>query len=143
MSKNSDFEIDDWASPADYDEGYDPNNTDLARGERMLKNNKSPEFRTDKNGQMAFLSEEEMGDNDTRMNSNKNNRTDISELRRLASCRAPVGLDKDLADTRAAMAAAYANLSVEEAAQLSDEELCNLYDADMIERDLADDDFDL
>ena len=41
---------------------------------------------------------------------------------------------------RKAMADRYNHMSDEEREELTDEELCNLYDAEMIEKDLADDD---
>ena len=62
----------------------------------------------------------------------------MSGIRNEKNGRAPMGPEH--AEARREMADAYNNLSESDRAELTDEELCNLYDAAMIEKDLADDD---
>ena len=62
----------------------------------------------------------------------------MSGIRNEKNGRVPMGPEH--AEERRAMADAYNHLSESDRARLTDEELCNLYDAEMIEKDLADDD---
>ena len=62
----------------------------------------------------------------------------LADIDREKISKAPMG--PEYAADRKAMADRYNHMSDEEREELTDEELCNLYDAEMIEKDLADDD---
>lgn len=148
---------DGWASPADYDDGYDPNDTDAKRWERQnggkapVKTEPSKKdtpsdqadksvqasnmldelgLRQEKGGQMSFLSEGDM----RRPGGDRPDRFDHP-----IPDRAPMG--QEHAATRKSMAADYNQLTKDRVDRLTDEQLCALYDADSIEKDLDDDDF--